>query len=99
MSLVALYYYCAVSRNTPGPFSVSASASAESLPASTARDFCPGIGVAHGRVASYTSTEGNRIFTPYAPTSAVPQQPPWAQPLYLHDASPAPHPLLEAHQP
>ncbi len=45
MSLVALYYYyCAVLRSTPGPFSVSASASAESLPASTAGDVCPGVG-------------------------------------------------------
>jgi len=55
MSLVALYYYCAVSRSTPGPFSVSASASAESLPASTAGDVCPGVGVAHGRSSATPS--------------------------------------------
>lgn len=71
-----LSVHCAVSRSTPSPFSVSASASAESLSASTAGDACPGVGVAHGRVAGYTSTEVNRISRLTPSTPAVPQQPP-----------------------
>ena len=79
--------HCAVSRSTPVPFSVSASASAESLSASTAEDACPGVGVTHGCVTSFTSTEGDSIFTPCAlHTCRSPATPSWARPLCLHYA-------------
>jgi len=95
-------FVCALCRFTqyPGPFSVSASASAESLSASTAGDACPGVGVTHGCVAGYTSTEGDSIFTPCAlHPCRSPATPSWARPLCLHDVCPALYLLLKAHQP